>query len=38
MGQKEIAIDVHLGLGEASFTVWTCDLSLDYVRINSRYS
>lgn len=38
MGQKEIVIDIDLGLGEASFEVWTCDLSVEYVRINSRYT
>lgn len=31
----EIAVDLGLGLGEA--TVWTCDLSYDYVRINGEY-
>jgi glutamate N-acetyltransferase/amino-acid N-acetyltransferase len=38
MGQKEIVIDINLGLGEASFEVWTCDLSVEYVRINSCYT
>ena len=31
----EVAVDLHLGTGEA--TVWTCDLSYDYVRINGEY-
>jgi glutamate N-acetyltransferase/amino-acid N-acetyltransferase len=30
-----IAVDLHLGAGEA--TVWTCDLSYDYIRINAEY-
>jgi glutamate N-acetyltransferase/amino-acid N-acetyltransferase len=33
----EIAISVSLGAGEASSTVWTCDLSAEYVRINAEY-
>jgi glutamate N-acetyltransferase / amino-acid N-acetyltransferase len=34
---KEIAVTVHLGAGSAESTVWTCDLSADYVRINADY-
>lgn len=37
MRAKEIAIRLDLGLGNASATVWTCDLSHDYVTINGRY-
>ncbi len=33
----EITIDVDLGLGEGEATVWTCDFSYDYVRINAEY-
>ncbi len=33
----EISVAVHLGAGTASATVWTCDLSADYVRINAEY-
>jgi glutamate N-acetyltransferase/amino-acid N-acetyltransferase len=32
-----IDVSVHLGAGEASSTVWTCDLSAEYVRINADY-
>lgn len=38
MESKEIAICIDLRLGNASFEVWTCDFSLEYVRINSHYS
>lgn len=38
MERKEILICVDLGLGDAVFEVWTCDLSVEYVRINSHYS
>ncbi len=38
MKKKELRIIVDLGIGEGEFGVWTCDLSLDYVRINSHYS
>ncbi len=34
---KEIVVEVDLGAGQASSTVWTCDLSADYVRINADY-
>ncbi len=34
----EIVIRVGLGLGEASATVWGCDLSYEYVRINGEYT
>ena len=34
---KEIAVGVHLGAGASSSTVWTCDLSAEYVRINADY-
>lgn len=33
----EVAIDVDLGAGDGAATVWTCDLSYDYVRINGDY-
>jgi len=35
---NELEIEVNLGTGgPASFTVWTCDLSAEYVRINGEY-
>ena len=37
MKQSEITVRVHLHRGPAEATVWTCDLSLDYVRINADY-
>ena len=37
MKQSEITIRVNLGRGQASTTVWTCDLSHDYVSINADY-
>jgi glutamate N-acetyltransferase/amino-acid N-acetyltransferase len=30
-------VSVHLGAGGESATVWTCDLSAEYVRINADY-
>jgi glutamate N-acetyltransferase/amino-acid N-acetyltransferase len=33
----EITVSVHLGAGTASSTVWTCDLSAEYVKINAEY-
>ena len=37
MQQSEITVRVLLGRGQASETVWTCDLSHDYVSINADY-
>ena len=37
MKQDEITIRVSLGRGAASDTVWTCDFSYDYVKINADY-
>ena len=37
MKQAEITVRVLLGRGEAQDTVWTCDLSHDYVSINADY-
>ncbi|HET6789850.1 MAG TPA: bifunctional glutamate N-acetyltransferase/amino-acid acetyltransferase ArgJ, partial [Aquabacterium sp.] len=37
MKQSEITIRVNLSRGKASATVWTCDLSHDYVTINADY-
>ena len=33
----EITVLVNLGLGEGQATVWTCDLSHEYVNINGHY-
>jgi glutamate N-acetyltransferase/amino-acid N-acetyltransferase len=37
MKQSEITVRVVLGRGAASDTVWTCDFSYDYVKINADY-
>ena len=37
MQQSEITVRVLLGRGAASETVWTCDLSHEYVSINADY-
>ena len=37
MKQSEITMRVVLNRGDASATVWTCDLSYDYVKINASY-
>ncbi|MFC5476913.1 bifunctional glutamate N-acetyltransferase/amino-acid acetyltransferase ArgJ [Massilia suwonensis] len=37
MKQAEITVRVTLARGDASATVWTCDLSHDYVSINADY-
>lgn len=37
MKQAEITVRIALGRGAAEATVWTCDLSHDYVSINADY-
>jgi glutamate N-acetyltransferase/amino-acid N-acetyltransferase len=37
MQQAEIGVRVSLGRGQARATVYTCDLSYDYVKINADY-
>ncbi len=37
MAQSEITVRVGLGRGQAAATVWTCDLSHEYVSINADY-
>ena len=35
--QEEIEITLDLGQGDSGATVWTCDYSYDYIRINAEY-
>jgi glutamate N-acetyltransferase / amino-acid N-acetyltransferase len=37
MQRSEITVRIDLHRGRAHSTVWTCDLSLDYVKINADY-
>ena len=37
MQQEEITVRVGLNRGDAATTIWTCDLSHDYVSINADY-
>ncbi|HEY8084793.1 MAG TPA: bifunctional glutamate N-acetyltransferase/amino-acid acetyltransferase ArgJ [Methylophilaceae bacterium] len=37
MKQAEILVRITLGRGAAEATVWTCDFSYDYVKINADY-
>ena len=37
MQASEITVKIDLGRGNASQTIWTCDLSHDYVSINADY-
>lgn len=34
---REVSIEVNLGLGQGSATVWTCDLTHGYISINADY-
>ena len=37
MKRPEIVITVDVGVGSAAATVWTCDLTADYIAINADY-
>jgi glutamate N-acetyltransferase/amino-acid N-acetyltransferase len=37
MKNREIVIRIDVGVGKAAATVWTCDLTHDYVSINADY-
>ncbi len=37
MRKRDIVLDIRLGSGKAQATVWTSDLSTDYVKINAAY-
>lgn len=37
LAADDVDITVDLGVGPASATVWTCDLTYEYVRINGEY-
>jgi len=37
LAQPDVTFTVDLGMGEATATVWTCDLSHEYVSINANY-
>ena len=38
MGSAEYEIAIDLGLGRGEDRVWTCDLTEEYVRLNSKYT
>ncbi|MDA8101326.1 MAG: bifunctional glutamate N-acetyltransferase/amino-acid acetyltransferase ArgJ [Nitrospiraceae bacterium] len=35
--QREVRLSVDLHKGKGEFTIWTCDLSYEYVKINAAY-
>ena len=37
MAEHDIVIDVEMGMGDAEATVWSCDFSYEYVKINGEY-
>lgn len=37
MAQHDIVIDIDMGSGDEKATVWTCDFSYEYVKINGEY-
>jgi glutamate N-acetyltransferase/amino-acid N-acetyltransferase len=37
MSASDIIVEIELGIGDCAATVWTCDFSYDYVKINAEY-
>jgi glutamate N-acetyltransferase/amino-acid N-acetyltransferase len=37
MSASDIVVEIELGIGNHAATVWTCDFSYDYVKINAEY-
>ena len=37
MAEHDIVIDIDMGAGKEEATVWTCDFSYEYVKINGEY-
>lgn len=37
MKDKNIVIDIDMGMGKEKSTIWTCDLTKDYIKINADY-
>ena len=37
MKKTDIEIDITIGRGQETATVWTCDFSYDYIKINAEY-
>jgi len=35
--EKEVTVELDLGLGEGASVMWTCDLTKDYIDINAHY-
>ncbi|MBI3911609.1 MAG: bifunctional glutamate N-acetyltransferase/amino-acid acetyltransferase ArgJ [Armatimonadetes bacterium] len=38
LNHPEVSLTLDLGVGRASATVWTCDLTYEYVKINAEYT
>jgi glutamate N-acetyltransferase/amino-acid N-acetyltransferase len=38
MRKRAFEVTVDLGLGEGEDTIYTCDFSYDYVKINAEYT
>ena len=38
MRARAFEVEVQLGLGEGAETIWTCDFTFEYVKINAEYT
>jgi glutamate N-acetyltransferase/amino-acid N-acetyltransferase len=37
MNKKELSLDINLNSGKSQSTVYTCDLTHEYIKINTNY-
>ncbi|MFA6851409.1 MAG: bifunctional ornithine acetyltransferase/N-acetylglutamate synthase, partial [Selenomonadaceae bacterium] len=37
MEEHDIVIDIDMGIGKEEATVWSCDFTYEYVKINGEY-
>ena len=38
MAEREIKVVIDLGVGSAGTTIYTCDMSYEYIKINGEYT
>ncbi len=38
LSSKDINVDIDLGMGEGEATIYTTDMSCEYVKINAEYT
>ena len=38
LAEHDIIVDIELGLGQSAATIYTCDMTFAYVKINADYT